>query len=145
MNTIETDWMGVHLKGEILYRNAWDYSVRLIEPVQSWSTGSHIPTFARRVRNEDTFLGKYGDDCMKVDLIRLYQKGETLYGKLPALKEEYQKLNERLNELEKLSYNIREQMGEHQRNLFMDTIFGVGDWTMDDRKGVFQILENEWK
>jgi hypothetical protein len=149
MEVIETEWMGVHLKGEILYRTAWDYSVRLIEPVHSWSTGSYIPTFARngRLEKDDNFLGKYGESLMKMDLINLYQKGEIFYGKLPGLKDEYQKLTEQLVELEKLSHNIREQIGEHLRNQFMDNIFGARgwNWTMDDRKGVFQVLENEWK
>lgn len=143
MKTIKTEWEGIELVGEILSHNEWAYTVRLIEPYESWEGTSHIPTFARGTTNN--YIGEYGQQSIKNTLVSLYKKSERFYGELPGLKSYYKNYLEEMEAIRDFPFGIHWRMEMKLTHWFMDRIFGHGDWTMDEITGVMKILKDSYK
>jgi hypothetical protein len=143
METIETEWEGVKLKGIVAFRDEWSYRVKLMEPVVSWQSGCHIPTFARG-SGRDNYLGKYGETSMQKTLIELYQKSKRFYGLVPRLQLIYKDYCEEIALLDSVPMSrARERIRHKITDEFMDFIFGKDEWTIDDSQGVLKILNGE--
>ena len=64
---------GERVCGTVHYTGSADITVRLEEPSTEWSTGLHMPHFARSVHPEG-FLGAYGKQRALGLLIWLYKE-----------------------------------------------------------------------
>jgi len=145
MQKIETDWEGIKLKGIVVFRDEWCYEVRLVEPIESWKSGSHIPTFARGTAREN-YSGTYGDSEMRKTLIELYQKADKLYRLIPRLQIVYKDYCEEIALLDSTPPSkARERIRNKITDTFMDFIFGEGKWTVSDRDGALEILNSSDK
>jgi len=69
---ISTEHKGVHIDGKIIFRTGSDIDIKILQPYQNLTTGSHIPYFARPY---GSFLGEYGDRSAKEMLTELYELG----------------------------------------------------------------------
>lgn len=84
------------VKGIITHRSSCGFLVKIIEPYQNISCGSHIPYFARE---HITFDGEYGDERIIETLGFLYSIGKYLDKEMDNLKTKFVQMNDKIQEL----------------------------------------------
>ena len=81
----------IEVEGLVTYRSSYDYRIKIIKPFQNISGGLHIACFARE---NATFKGVHGDECILSTLEELYALGKYIAKEMNTLKEELGHYNE---------------------------------------------------
>lgn len=141
MNTIETEYEGIKLVGEIICQREWYYSVKLIEPIVGWHSGCSIPYFARG--SGKNYLGENGHGPMKRTLVEIYKKVKKFYSDEKRFRRCYKDYLEEIELLSDEKPRVKKRIINKLNNWLMNTIFGYGEWNINDEEEVLKILRNE--
>lgn len=136
---MEIDHNGVRLLGEILFRNKWAFTVSLIEPYNVWIGGCNIPTFARSEAQNRSFEGERGDDAVKNELIKIYERAKIFFSQVDRYQRIYNK--DYLRELEAVKVIDNKKVRERiERKLKLFLINAIEK----DFGDITTIWEEEW-
>ena len=104
------------IKGIITHFDPYDLTVEITEPFSGFSSGCHIPYFAR---NHSNYTGKHGQEKASELLIGLYKDLLVINSKQPVIQGRLEVVLAEIQSIQAEQMTLRESKASHRR-VFMN-------------------------